>query len=251
MHAEIPLRKISSRRLTESPSFARVRWPAYADHLFQNSIVPLVADLLDAIAPLIRQGSRGATATSPPCHAEAPGTACLLHFELFACDLVVTEHMQAHLMEVNINPAFGTFTKATQSELIRPMFRDLVSLVALPAIGVPARCGGFHCVRRAAEISASAPSPDASLPQRKGAGEEPIGSGVDADVAMSDKCEPTCETGASCGAPDGASLAVDDLSAHMAYMAFKKSHRKRYEKKQGAQSALPLWRTAISTPGME
>jgi len=48
-------------------------------------------------------------------------------------------------------------------------------------------------------------------------------------------------------APKLDASSMDELSAHMVYMAFKKSHRKRYEKKQGAESAKPLWRTAAQT----
>jgi hypothetical protein len=51
-------------------------------------------------------------------------------------------------------------------------------------------------------------------------------------------------SGRSVGSEAG--LGVGELSAHMAYMAFKSSHRKRYEKKQGAESAKPLWRTPMA-----
>lgn len=97
------------------------RWPGY-ERLLEASLLPLLRDLLDVLQPLLERGRRAAPASASP-----------LHFELFACDLVVTAEGVAHLMEVNINPAFGAFSEATQAALVRPLFADLAALVLLVA----------------------------------------------------------------------------------------------------------------------
>ena len=133
------------------------RWPGY-ERLLEASLLPLLRDLLDVLQPLLERGRRAAPASASP-----------LHFELFACDLVVTAEgvcnrdaaeiqprssrdpaeiqprcsrdpaeivgQVAHLMEVNINPAFGAFSEATQAALVRPLFADLAALVLLVAAG--------------------------------------------------------------------------------------------------------------------
>ena len=81
------------------------RWPAY-EALLTERITPLLCDLVDAVGPLLRSGLRA-----------VPASASAHHFELFACDLVVRASGEPVLMEVNINPAFGTFTDATVAEL--------------------------------------------------------------------------------------------------------------------------------------
>jgi hypothetical protein len=168
-------------------------------------------------------------------------------------------------MEVNINPAFGTFSETTVRELIRPMFSDLVSLTAAEAMGEPVREGGFCCIRRAEAVvpgSGAQASPAVTMPpgaaadadtgqcgavaqdEESGciAGGDAAGGGRGATHNLTGTCRATVNSsGLSLGREGGAG--VDELSAHMAYMAFKSSHRKRYEKKQGAESAKPLWRT--------
>ena len=54
------------------------RWPGY-ERLLEASLLPLLRDLLDVLQPLLERGRRAAPASASP-----------LHFELFACDLVVT-----------------------------------------------------------------------------------------------------------------------------------------------------------------
>ena len=159
------------------------RWPAY-EALLTERITPLLCDLVDAVGPLLRSGLRA-----------VPASASAHHFELFACDLVVRASGEPVLMEVNINPAFGTFTDATVAELMRPLWADLLALCVLPAAGAAPRAGGF---RRLRPPWAEAPPP----------------------------------------ADDDASSA--ELRDHFMYCAFKKSHRKRYERKVGGDRPLLL-----------
>jgi hypothetical protein len=107
-------------------------WPPYAA-LFETAIVPLVADLADSIAPLLASVDRKVDRNA--------------HFELFACDLVVSASGRVSLMEVNINCAFGTFHPRTETRLVRPLFDDLISLCVLPAVGVAASPGRWRQVR--------------------------------------------------------------------------------------------------------
>lgn len=175
---------------------------------------------------------------------------------------------------MNINPAFGTFTETTTRELIRPMFSDLVSLTAAEAIGQPLREGGFCCIRQP-EAAGWGPgprsSPPTTMPWEAAAGGAAGGgtarqgaAGRGAAGKSGDRAAGDFAAGGGAGAaPDlaragaggsGSSLSagsesgagVDELSAHMAYLAFKSSHRKKYEKKQGAESAKPLWRTPLA-----
>ena len=158
-------------------------WPPYSDRLLTEEIVPLCADLADAVAPLVASGLAA-------CPGEAAARA--RHFELFACDLVVCESGRVYLMEVNINCAFGTFHPRTASRLTNPLFEDLASLCMMPAIegGPEPRAGRWLQVRAA------------------GFGEEGAAGGGSA-------------------ADEGTSRA---LREHQMYMAFKKSHRKKYER---------------------
>ena len=100
-----------------------------------------------------------------------------------------------HLMEVNVNPAFGAFLARTEARLIRPMYEDLLRLCVLPTAGgplvPPPRPGRFRLVRPAGGLAAAL----------------------------------------SAGAED---MAAADLKAHLAYVTFKKSSRKKYERKAGA-----------------
>ena len=91
-------------------------------------------------------------------------------------------------MEVNINPAFGTFTDATVAELMRPLWADLLALCVLPAAGA---------APRAAASAASA----RRGPRRR--------------------------------RPPTTTRAPPSFRDHFMYCAFKKSHRKRYERKVG------------------
>jgi len=122
----------------EEIELVSTKWPHY-QHVLEASIVPLMQDLADVIQPLLAAGA-----------ARRPASASANHFELFACDLVVDENLQAKLMEVNINPAFGAFLPTTKAQLIEPMFADLVNLVVLPAtVGVAPKAGRFRRVRQA------------------------------------------------------------------------------------------------------
>lgn len=121
-------------------------WPPYKQ-LLTEQIMPLAADLADAAAPLVSSGfkaSGGATGRSS-------------HFELFACDLVVSDSGCVYLMEVNINCAFGTFHPRTKARLIEPLFTDLVSLCVLPATGDVAPVAGRWRNVRHAGFDDSAP----------------------------------------------------------------------------------------------
>lgn len=114
-----------------------VHWAAY-ERLLAHSITPLLQDLVDAVLPLLARGLRS-----------SPASRSASHFELLACDLVVDADGRAWLMEVNINPAFGSFLPRTERELIGPMFADLLRLCVLPAAGggPPAQPGGFRQLR--------------------------------------------------------------------------------------------------------
>ena len=130
-------------------------WHPYS-RLFEDKIIPLVADLADALLPLLASGLQ---AISRRAHVSAnvtPGAQGAVidgmlasHFELFACDLIVTDDGHVSLMEVNVNPAFGVFTERTEELLVRPMFQDLLTLCALPAAGLPSYAGRFRRVRAA------------------------------------------------------------------------------------------------------
>lgn len=175
-------------------------WPPYAA-LLQHEILPLTADLADAVAPLIASGLQARrTAESKSA---APVVDRSRHFELFACDLVVSEEGRAHLMEVNINCAFGTFHPRTATRLTQPLFEDLVSLCMLPEVtgplsswlGSTARAGGWLQVRSG---------------------------GVDGssdDAATSN-------------------IASRELQEHQMYMAFKKTAKKKYERQFVAREFL-------------
>jgi len=165
-----------------------VHWPPY-EQLLSSSIVPLVQDLVEAIQPLLAAGRQ-----------RAPESGSRGHFELFACDLVVTDEMEAKLMEVNINPAFGTFLESTCCELVRPMFADLLRLCVVSSSTNAPQAGGFRCVRQ----------PDA------------------------------CRAVPLDAAPATANNVSKELQAHFTYITFKKSHRKRYEHKVGNRRALWL-----------
>ena len=108
---------------------------------------------------------------------------------------VVSASREVHLMEVNINPAFGAFLPRTEARLIRPMYEDLMRLCVLPTAGgalvPPPRPGRFRQVRPAGGLAAAL----------------------------------------TVGAEDAAAT---DLKAHLAYVTFKKSSRKKYERKAGA-----------------
>ena len=191
-------------------------WKPYKA-LLEREIKPIMADLADAVAPLIASGlaavahkrfALGGGTKGAPAHpaadpgnapdsaaspAAAPGDAAAAaadrsqHFELFACDLVVSDTGRVSLMEVNINCAFGTFLPRTTARLIQPLFEDLVSLCVLPAApgGPPARAGGWLPVR-------------------------PAGFGAVGSEASS--------------------IASKELQEHQVYVAFKKSAMKKYER---------------------
>ena len=169
-------------------------WPPYAQ-LLDDKIVPLVSDLADAVIPLLTSGQRAQAGGGS-------GGGSPHHFELMACDLVVTEEGEVHLMEVNINPAFGAFLPRTEERLIKPLFEDLLTLCVLPTReggGLPARAGRFRRVRAPGlAVAATAAS------------------GSDDDVV------------------------TRELQAHLAYVTFKKSSRKRYEHKVGDERPLVL-----------
>jgi len=111
-----------------------------------------------------------------------------------ACDLVVREDGEVYLMEVNINPAFGTFHERTEQRLIGPLFADLIRLCVLPA---------------ASGLAASSPQPGRFRKVREAGGlAEALARGGD--------------------------TASDELQAHQAYVTFKKSSCKKYERKAGA-----------------
>jgi len=94
-------------------------------------------------------GSSSVAAGGSSPHA-SPAIDRSAHFELFACDLVVSECGRVSLMEVNINCAFGSFNPRTEALLVRPLFDDLLSLCVLPAIGGMApRAGRWRLVRPA------------------------------------------------------------------------------------------------------
>lgn len=116
-------------------------WPPYAE-LLHAEIVPMMADLADAVAPMIASGLKAAR--GDPSERSR-------HFELFACDLVVAESGRVHLMECNINCAFGTFHPRTVQRLTTPLFEDLCSLCILPAApaGPPPKAGRWLQVRAA------------------------------------------------------------------------------------------------------
>jgi len=146
--------------------------------------VPLVHDLADALCPLLASGLRAAAATAGTAGSSPLAGQRAAHFELFACDLVVGASGRVALMEVNVNPAFGTFTAATEARLMRPLFEDLLSLCVLPAAGAHPRAGRFRLVRPPGGLDGPSSLPEA---------------------------------------------ATKELQAHQAYVAFKKSSRKRYE----------------------
>jgi len=130
-------------------------WPPYAS-LLHEEIIPMMADLADACAPMIASGLQAARRADKGADAVDRSR----HFELFACDLVVSEGGKAHLMEVNINCAFGTFHPRTMQRLIGPLFEDLASLCILPAAdGGRAVAGRWRRVRSAGlEVAESAAS---------------------------------------------------------------------------------------------
>ena len=85
----LPLVSLSSQRLSSD-------WPPYAN-LLPSAIIPLVQDLADAVLPLLASGLRAtsaaaatssAAATSPATPAGVSGRSS--HFELMACDLMVS-----------------------------------------------------------------------------------------------------------------------------------------------------------------
>lgn len=209
------------------------RWPGY-ERLLEASLLPLLRDLLDVLQPLLERGRRAAPASASP-----------LHFELFACDLVVTAEGVAHLMEVNINPAFGAFSEATQAALVRPLFADLAALVLLPAAGEPPRAGRFRQIRAAGQGAAATVA--GSVADGEGGGE--AGGSGGSGGAGADSAGGSDRKGGSGAGGGGVGLppkAVDDLAAHTAYMLFKKSHRKRYERQPKPS---PLWRGAAGGAG--
>ncbi|KAL3917374.1 MAG: hypothetical protein SGPRY_006429 [Prymnesium sp.] len=134
----------SEGRVLEDIELVSRDWPPYAS-LLDSEITPLIADLADAIVPLVSVSptSRDNGKSGLTDQTDRSG-----HFELFACDLVVTESGKVHLMEININCAFGKFHPRTQKGLIRPLFEDLMSLCVLPAArNVRAAPGGWCRVR--------------------------------------------------------------------------------------------------------
>ena len=164
-------------------------WAGYA-RVLDESIAPLLADLVDALRPLLAAG-----------RAALPASGSAGHFELFACDLVFDAASVARLMEVNINPAFGAFAPATRDALVRPLFADLLALVVLPhATGAPPARGHWRRIGCDADADAAPPPPPPP---------------------------PSVE---------------NELRAHFAYVTFKRSHRKRYEKKVGAERPIHLTR---------
>lgn len=231
-------------------------WPTY-DALLAAEIVPLVHDLADAVAPLLGAGYRASSAA-----------AASAGFELFACDLVVSEEGRAHLMEVlgqssrfgevrrgltrglgevdlvarqgslsplaggasrqvNINPAFGTFSDDTEERLVRPMFADLLALAVLPFApgggGAPAApTGRFRRVRCA---GLELPGPGPPPPGAEGV-ESAEGASAPAPALIAEAAPP-----AGPAASARADAISDDLRSHMAYVAFKQSSKKRYERK--------------------
>lgn len=173
----------------EAVELVSSRWPEYAA-LFEAGIVPLVADLADAVAPLLAAGIRSHQRGGGGGSGWSDGGSIEGHFELFACDLVVSEAGRVALMEVNINCAFGAFAEATQRELIQPLFDDLLALCVLPVASgkSPPRPGAFRQVRLA---------------------------GFDADKEAGSVAGPA-------GTAEAAEALSKDLQAHIAYVTFKK-----------------------------
>lgn len=124
-------------------------------YMYGSAIVPLMSDLSDAVTPLLASGLRaqargnvdGATAATTGDSPVFGGGGGGLHFELVACDLVVSADSAVHLMEVNVNPAFGTFLPRTEAQLIQPLFDDVLRLCVLPAAGATPTRGRFRQVR--------------------------------------------------------------------------------------------------------
>lgn len=128
-------------------------WAPYKT-LLPREIVPLCADLADAVAPLIASGLKAAAGRGAATAVDRSR-----HFELFACDLVVSEDGRVYLMEVNINCAFGTFHPRTARRLTTPLFEDLSALCILPAErggGPPPAAGRWIKVRDAGFDDAAA-----------------------------------------------------------------------------------------------
>ena len=109
------------------------------------------------------------------------------------------------------------FVERTEATLIRPLFEDLVRLCVLPAAGGTAASGS---------------SGDAG-----GSGSSGSGSGsLIAPPPYPGRFVRVREAGGlnealAAGSTDTAS---DELQAHLAYVTFKKSGRKKYERKAGA-----------------
>lgn len=183
-------------------------WPPYA-RLLERQIVPITQDLADAVAPLIASGIQAVERARPlPPSSEGtvgPATSREAtdrsrHFELAACDLIVSEIGKVHLMEVNINPAFGDFSPRTKARLIEPLFDDLISLCILPAAGAGASAAA------AGHGGGAALAPVASRwRQVRAAGLASIGT-------------------------DPRNIAGKELREHQMYLAFKKSTKKKYER---------------------
>ena len=175
-------------------------WPMYKS-LLTDQIVPIVADLADAVAPLIASGlqaaeraqQKGASSSKGANGSGGSGAVAAAdrsrHFELFACDLVVSEEGKVDLMEVNINCALGAFHPRTINRLVNPLFEDLVKLCVLPAaFGGKAEAGRWIQVREAGLLGSD---------------------------------------GKSCIKSD---VASKELQEHQMYLAFKKSGKKKYER---------------------
>ena len=198
-------------------------WPPY-QALLTRRIVPLMQDLADAVVPLLASGLR-AQRPPPKLPAGAPkpaGPAAVpsvspCHFELMACDLVMTADGDVHLMEVNINPAFGSFHERTEATLIRPLFEDLVRLCVLPAAGSTAASGSSGDAGGSGSSGSSSRSLIAPPPYPGRFVRVREAGGLNEALAA--------------GSTDTAS---DELQAHLAYVTFKKSGRKKYERKAGA-----------------
>ena len=226
-------------------------WVPYSK-LLETAIMPIVADLADAVAPLIASGldavARSAVGRVAPAPAVPASTAPAStttaskptasttssttsggagtstaaaapprvdrsrHFELFACDLVVAESGEVFLMEVNINCAFGSFHPRTRERLIEPLFEDLVSLCVLPAAGPP---------------------PSLAAPPRPRAGRwrQVRAAGLE---------------GAASAATSA--IASQELREHQMWLTFKKSAKKKYERqfvdKEFVVSDVPRQETA-------
>ena len=89
-HLTCTLSSLSSQRLSSD-------WPPYAN-LLPSAIIPLVQDLADAVLPLLASGLRATSAAAATSSAAATSPATpsagvsgrSSHFELMACDLMVS-----------------------------------------------------------------------------------------------------------------------------------------------------------------